>query len=529
MVSLIFFLFSIIVFLGVMVSVARILLAFCMVFTFPMECFVTRHCFLSIIEKILSDRKSSRIDYSEENKEHSLNGVEEPSIDEDNCTKIEDENENENENENGYFEGINPMTEMVILKTPVQSLRSSLVRQSESQISNDLNNKDFKSSCSSSVTLGKCINDINNFNVLSSSNDSESKYENKNYYDDENERKNNSLLESSSDNYSIKNLNSAHNDMPDLIHKNYDVDNIKDANDVSLINSNSLTNDNCHANDNCYTNDDNDNDNDNRSLGSSGNINNNNNYTVLTINSPISAANERSEIEEACNNKNEKNSQNINNRRNKFFSNYDSNIKNNKNGNLKNKNCYDLNDEELIENVMKIIDNENEINNFQQNFGRKEFENVDLEDDTVSVDLNNANRNTCTINNNKNNNVTKNLTQNFGNFLDSSSSRVSDSDIQNLKNSKINKGYDSNIYSKLKYNSYHPVKLIHKIINSEKKSFFKSWLCNCNCTKFLTFSAYFSDQKSFFRLIVTLCLWSSSVAIALIFQDLGVVLALTGK
>ena len=61
---------------GIMVSVARILLAFCMVFTFPMECFVTRHCFLSIIEKILSDRNSSQIDHSEDNKELSLNGVE---------------------------------------------------------------------------------------------------------------------------------------------------------------------------------------------------------------------------------------------------------------------------------------------------------------------------------------------------------------------------------------------------------------------------------------------------------------------
>ena len=161
---------------GIMVSVARILLAFCMVFTFPMECFVTRHCFLSIIEKILSDRNASQIDHSEDKKELSLNGVDEPSMNKYNRSEIEmkdinkNENENENEdgneneNEHGYFEGINPMTETVILNTQV---RSSHARQKEYQNSNDLDNRDFSSS---SATIRNHGNDSNNGNVLSNSN-----------------------------------------------------------------------------------------------------------------------------------------------------------------------------------------------------------------------------------------------------------------------------------------------------------------------------------------------------------------------
>ena len=42
--------------LGVVVSAARVLLAFCMVFTYPMECIVTRHCLLSIVSKIQEGR-----------------------------------------------------------------------------------------------------------------------------------------------------------------------------------------------------------------------------------------------------------------------------------------------------------------------------------------------------------------------------------------------------------------------------------------------------------------------------------------
>ena len=49
------------IFLGVAVSVARLLLAFCMVFTYPMECFVTRHCLLSIVHRIMSDREKELI------------------------------------------------------------------------------------------------------------------------------------------------------------------------------------------------------------------------------------------------------------------------------------------------------------------------------------------------------------------------------------------------------------------------------------------------------------------------------------
>ena len=37
-------------------SAARVLLAFCMVFTYPMECIVTRHCLLSIVSKIQEGR-----------------------------------------------------------------------------------------------------------------------------------------------------------------------------------------------------------------------------------------------------------------------------------------------------------------------------------------------------------------------------------------------------------------------------------------------------------------------------------------
>lgn len=41
-------------------SAARLLLAFCMVFTYPMECFVTRHCLLSIVHRIMSDREKAK-------------------------------------------------------------------------------------------------------------------------------------------------------------------------------------------------------------------------------------------------------------------------------------------------------------------------------------------------------------------------------------------------------------------------------------------------------------------------------------
>jgi hypothetical protein len=43
----------------VTVNVARALLGFSMLLTYPMECFVSRHCFISVINRVLADRAAA--------------------------------------------------------------------------------------------------------------------------------------------------------------------------------------------------------------------------------------------------------------------------------------------------------------------------------------------------------------------------------------------------------------------------------------------------------------------------------------
>ena len=90
--------------IGLAVSAARLLLAFCMVFTYPMECLVTRHCFLSIIQRVIYDRNAIEDDGEKDNSRnnrqniHSRNFEERnPMLTNTNC--VENDNNNNNNNE----------------------------------------------------------------------------------------------------------------------------------------------------------------------------------------------------------------------------------------------------------------------------------------------------------------------------------------------------------------------------------------------------------------------------------------------
>ena len=560
-----------------MVSIARLLLAFCMVFTYPMECFVTRHCFLSILDKILSDREISKFNVSNGHKECSI--VEQDEAD----LQIGSDSRSEHESENGDFEGLNPMTER---SNNQNYVRSVLSRESERSIFNPLNGEDHSNSRvrneydnygNRGNTSGNNNNDSNNSNnnhdknvreiskkknIFSSYDEVESKDGNGNYfnnygneneyeYENENESEKGSFVIKFSD-YSSR--NSILNDVRNNDNKNDNNTNNNDHNndnndDNNNNNNNSSSHENSYDNNDNYDNiDDNKSENSNNSNNS--NCSNESSFNKTNLSSPGSNTNERSEIEEGRKGKNIINYKEINNKRIKISDDNDNNNKNNSNNDKKVQKVklITADVENLIKSMTKIIDAKNEKNNFH-NKGHKEFENIDLNDKTICLNFNNSNNNDNDTGAYKNN-LQENRQKKSGIFCHSSSSSLSDSDIKNLKNSKMNKGYHSNIYLKLKYNSYHPVTLINKIINSENNSsnFFNSCMrCNCNCknnnnnnnnnnqynikncTKLCTFSYHFPDKKSFFRLIVTLALWSSSVAIALIFKDLGIVLALTGK
>jgi hypothetical protein len=109
--------FNCIALLGVVVSAARVLLAFCMVFTYPMECIVTRHCLLSIVGKIQEGRLD-KIFSLVKNDEHSgsscSDSTDSPRSPHAHTHNIHNNTRNNSHgNSQEFFGGINPMTKNI--------------------------------------------------------------------------------------------------------------------------------------------------------------------------------------------------------------------------------------------------------------------------------------------------------------------------------------------------------------------------------------------------------------------------------
>lgn len=94
-------------------SAARVLLAFCMVFTYPMECIVTRHCLLSIVGKI-QEQRLDKIFSLVKNDEHSGSSCSDSS-DSPRSPHAHTHNNTHNSHSNSqeFFGGINPMTKNI--------------------------------------------------------------------------------------------------------------------------------------------------------------------------------------------------------------------------------------------------------------------------------------------------------------------------------------------------------------------------------------------------------------------------------
>ena len=99
-------------------SAARVLLAFCMVFTYPMECIVTRHCLLSIVGKIQEGRLDKIFSLVKNDEQSgsscsdSSDSPRSPHAHTHNNTHNNSHN-NSHSNSQEFFGGINPMTKNI--------------------------------------------------------------------------------------------------------------------------------------------------------------------------------------------------------------------------------------------------------------------------------------------------------------------------------------------------------------------------------------------------------------------------------
>jgi hypothetical protein len=463
----VFFLFE-----GVAVSAARLLLAFCMVFTYPMECFVTRHCLLSIVHRIMYDREKAKAKLIQSG----IGGVASVGL-----------------NAFGDIEEQNPMMKRafsVRKNTNNTSINVSGQRYIEDGIDPRSRHKDGCAYDSGEERPSGATRRDSLEILLSTSEDSRC---DKNVKEVERERERDSSCptviyfnaedsqdgERRSDEDIIRSVGKGKDRQKGKEKKRSS--GVMKSENVSVLNGNSNKSkhsssipgnsregSNRNSPETLFTVlDTKENDSDNDDVTSNDSLSSP--CSVSTARTACSAVNEKSELEE------ETKSSGLNEGRRKQTSSSDENRM--KNENLKND---------------KSREGSRSASPMQN--GDKVRQNDGSDKDTVFINVNNG-------------------------FTDQVSENKSD--VKNNAKADVNYDFD--------YDVFHPVSLLNTQQEKDKESSYRfSLVCPCPSSCPCGVKNPFSDRQNTARVAVTLLLWGSSVAIALLFRDLGMVLALTG-
>jgi hypothetical protein len=457
------------------VSAARLLLAFCMVFTYPMECFVTRHCLLSIVHRIISDREKAKAKLIQSG----IRGVTSGGV-----------------NAFGDIEEQNPMMKRapsVRKNTDNTSTSVSGQRYIEDGMDPRSRHKDGCAYDSGEERPGGATRRDSLEILLSTSEDSRC---DKNAEEVEREREKDSACptviyfnaedsqdrERRSDEDMVRSLGKGKDRQKGKEKEKKRSSGVMKSENASVLSGNSNNNSKHsssipgNSRDGSKRNspetlftvlDTKENDSDNDDVTSNDSLSSP--CSVSTARTACSAVNEKSELEE------ETKSSVLNDGRRKQTSSSDE-IRM-KNENLKND---------------KGREGSRSASPMQN--GEKVRQTDGSHKDTVFINVNNG-------------------------FSDQVSENKSD--VKNNAKADVNYDFD--------YDVFHPVSLLNTQEEKDKESIYRfSRVCPCPSSCPCGVKNPFSDRQNTARVAVTLLLWGSSVAIALLFRDLGMVLAFTG-
>ena len=430
-------------------SAARVLLAFCMVFTYPMECIVTRHCLLSIVGKIQEGRLD-KIFSLVKNDEHSGSSCSDSS-DSPRSPHAHTHNNTRN-NSQEFIGGINPMTKN-IPQLQLQGSRNmhkntniDIPDRDESDIQNS--RRVFHGFLKNGESKGKKLDTKNT--RFHSKKVKENDLHVVNEDDDEEENENEEVSIYFGEEVDVNNDSNGHSS---TVRNGNNDEKRGRLNDI-------------HCD------------------GHTDNNNNSNNNSIDTSNSMNSTANERSEIEEKSNKK---------------FSPYT--VKERKTGTTETGSNFT---EIFIQDGDDNMSEEGSVENKRRECSSAGKMIRTGKEDDYNID---ANTNNHKINQNKTQ-CKKNLSK-----------------LDTLRNGNQNE----NVKSSRKFNNFEiSVTKIDETVNRKfPGSGFYYEILATRFSKSVK-NAFFPDKNAASRVGVTLLLWGSSVVIALLFRDLGVVQALTG-
>jgi hypothetical protein len=420
------------------VSAARVLLAFCMVFTYPMECIVTRHCLLSIVGKIQEGRLD-KVFSLVKNDEHSGSSCSDSS-DSPRSPHAHTRNNthnNSHSNSQEFFGGINPMT-----KNIPQLQGSRNIHDDESDVQNS--KRVFHGFLKNGKSRGKKHNTKNSHLNGKKVKENDLYVVNEDDDEDDNENENGEVS----------------------IYFGEEGDGSNESNGHSKTRRNGNNEEKRGRLDDIHCD------------------SHTNNNSMETSNSMNSTANEKSEIEEKTSNK---------------FSPYT--VKERKTGTTESGSNFS---EIFIQDGDDNMSEEGSVENRRRECSSAGKMIRTGKDDDYNID---ANTNNHTNNQNK---------------------IQCKKDLSNL-DTQSNGNQNQNVKSNSKFNNFEIS--VTKIDETVKRKFpgsgFYYQILATRCSKSIK-NAFFPDKNAASRVGVTLLLWGSSVVIALLFRDLGVVQALTG-